>query len=69
MKRHVGESQDSSGGHHRPTDNGKPQNAAEFRETLTRLTRVTKAEMETEERKYKAERKRLKAKKEKRRQD
>ena len=40
-----------------------------FESLLGRLVRVPKAEIEPEERKYKAMRKRLKAKKEKRRKD
>jgi hypothetical protein len=40
-----------------------------FESLLGRLVRVPKAEIEAEEKKYKAMRKRLKAKKEKRRND
>jgi hypothetical protein len=43
--------------------------SVEFESLLKRLARVPKAELEAEERKYKAMRKRLKAKKEKRRKD
>ena len=44
---------------------GSPQ----FESLLKRLVRVPKAELDAEERKYKAMRKRLKAKKENRRKD
>jgi hypothetical protein len=40
-----------------------------FTDLAKRLARVSKAELDAEERKYKAMRKRLKAKKEKRRRD
>jgi hypothetical protein len=48
---------------------GRLPGSAQFESLLTRLARVPKAELDAEERKYKAMRKRLKAKKEKRRKD
>ena len=43
--------------------------SSQLESILKRLARVPKAELDAEERKYKAMRKRLKAKKEKRRKD